>query len=309
VTGPGGQAAPPRLRLQADLVLVGITAVWGTSFVVVKDALARADPFSFMALRFGLGAIAASALAGRHLRAPGALGGGLVLGAFLFLGFALQTTGLVHTSESRSAFITALAVVLVPVASFAIFRRLPQLPSLVGVALAFLGLHVLTGGAPEPEMVASTSLGDLLTLGCAISFAVQITLTEKFAPGLPALALVAVQLWVVAILAAACVPFLSARVEWRTDFVAAVIFSGLIASTACIGLQTWAQARTTAVRAALIFSLEPVFAALLSVGLGRERLEMREVVGGSLTVLAVVVAELGNLFWTRRARASRPSER
>jgi drug/metabolite transporter (DMT)-like permease len=309
VTGQGAPATSPRLRLEADLVLVGITAVWGTTFVVVKDALSHADPFTFVALRFGAGALAATALARRQLRHPGVMRGGLVLGVLLFVGFALQTMGLVHTTESRSAFITGLAVVLVPLASFAVFRRLPQVTSLVGVALAFVGLHVLTGGASDPVADASTSLGDLLTLGCAVSFAVHITLTEKFAPGVPALALVAVQLWVVTFLAAACLPFVNARAEWSSDFVAAVIFCGLVASTGCIALQTWAQARTTAVRAALIFSLEPVFAALVSVGLGRERLDTREVAGGSLTVLAVLVAELGNLFWARRARPSPTSER
>jgi drug/metabolite transporter (DMT)-like permease len=290
-------------------VLVAITAVWGTTFVVVKDALGRADPFTFMALRFGLGALAATALSGTQLRHPGVVRSGLVLGALLFVGFALQTMGLVYTSEARSAFITGLAVVLVPLVSFALFRRLPQVPSLIGVGLAFVGLRLLTGGEVDPATDATTRLGDLLTLGCAVSFAGHIALTEKFAADVPALALVAVQLWVVAILAAASVSFVQVRLEWGMPLAAAVIFCGLVASTGCIALQTWAQARTTAVRAALVFSLEPVFATLVSVALGREELDAREVVGGSLTVLAVVVAELGNLLSVRRTRPSRPWER
>jgi drug/metabolite transporter (DMT)-like permease len=309
VIDPRAQAASPRLRLGADLVLVGITGVWGVTFVVVKDALSRADPFTFLALRFAIGALIATALAGGQFWDAGVIRRGLVLGLFLFAGFALQTMGLVYTSEARSAFITGLAVVLVPLASFALFRRLPHLPSLVGVVLAFLGLHLLTSGVSDSESDAATSLGDLLTLGCAVSFAVHITLTEKFSRGVPALALVSVQLWLVALLGAVCVPLVDARVEWKPDFVAAVLFSGVVASAGCIALQTWAQARTTAVRAAVVFSLEPVFAALVSVGLGRERLDWEEVVGGSLTVLAVVVSELGNAFLARRESSSRPTER
>ena len=303
------EAASPRARLSADLALVAITAVWGASFVVVKDALVRADPFVFLALRFAAGALVATALAARGLRRPGVLRAGLVLGVFLFLGFSFQTAGLVYTTEARSAFITGMAVVLVPLASFAIFHRLPQPPSMVGVAIAVIGLYILTGGLSNPAIDAATTLGDVLTLGCAATFAIHIALTEKFAPGMPALALVAVQLWVVALLGAVCVPLAGARVQWTRDFLAAVLFSGAVSSAGCIALQTWAQARTTAVRAALIFALEPVFATAFAVALGREQLDGREVLGGSLTLLAVLVSEVGNGLWARRMRASGGSER
>jgi drug/metabolite transporter (DMT)-like permease len=305
VTDPSGS---PRPRLAADLVLVAITAVWGGSFVVVKDALVHADPFVFLALRFTVGALVATGLAAGRLRHPGVVRAGLVLGLFLFLGFSLQTVGLVYTTEARSAFITGMAVVLVPLLSIAVFRRIPQAPSIAGVGIAAVGLFILTGGLSDPAIDGAAQVGDLLTLGCAASFAMHIALTEKFAPGRPALALVAVQLWVVALLGALCVPLAGARVGWRPDFLAAVLFSGAVSSAGCIALQTWAQARTTAVRAALIFALEPVFAAMLAVALGRERLDAREVLGGSLTLLAVLVAEVGNLFWTRRTRASGASE-
>lgn len=302
-------AASPASRLHADLVLIGITALWGGTFVVVKDALGHADPFTFIAVRFALGGVAGAVLARRHLwpitaeRRP-LYGAGALLGAFLFLGFAFQTVGLQHTTESRSAFITGLAVVLVPLVSYGVFRRRPSLPSMVGVAIAFVGLHVLTGGLSEPSRGSNVVTGDLLTLGCAVMFSFHIALTERFAPGKDALALVTVQLCVVALLAAVCLPFVQTRVSWTLPLLAAAVFTGLFASTLAIGLQTWAQARTTAVRAALVFSLEPVFAASFSVVLGREQLGRRELAGGLLTILAVLVAEIGNAIWAkRRARA------
>ncbi|MGA9522177.1 MAG: DMT family transporter [Myxococcaceae bacterium] len=291
-------------RLRADLALVAITALWGATFVVVKDALANADTFSFLAMRFGVGALVATVLAGRSLLAPGVLRYGALLSLFLFLGFALQTAGLHSTTESRSAFITGLAVILVPFVSVLFFRRWPQIPSLVGVSVAVLGLYVLTGGLDGAAAGGETLVGDLLTLGCAVTFAFHIALTERFAPRVPPVALVAVQLWGVCLLSTACLPFVETHVTWTGDLIWAVLFCGIFASALAISVQTWAQARTTAVRAALIFSLEPVFASSLSVVLGREELGQRELVGGLLTVLAVVIAEVGNA-WLARRRVAR----
>ncbi|MHB8877679.1 MAG: DMT family transporter [Myxococcaceae bacterium] len=282
-----------------------VTAFWGFTFVTVKDALADADPFSFLVLRFGVGALAATAIAGKSLLEPRNLRAGLSLSPFLFLGYALQTLGLELTTPSRSAFITGLAVVLVPFVSTALFRRWPKAPSMVGVVLAVGGLWLLTGGLGEPS--TATRAGDLLTLGCAVSYAVHISLTEKLAPGRTVSAMVAVQLWVVALASAACLPFVHVRVEWTAGLVGAVLFCGLFASALAISVQMWAQARTTAVRAALIYSLEPVFAVGYSVLAGRESLGKRELAGGTLIVAGVLVAEAGAALlerWRRKVAAA-----
>lgn len=284
-------------RLRADGALALITAFWGITFVVVKDALGQADPFSFLALRFLVGAVALTALARREVLAPLAVRRGLLLGTFLFLGFALQTVGLVTTTPSRSAFITGLNVVLVPLLGFVLFRRLPRIASLVGVVLAAVGLRYLTG--VDMEEGGGLSQGDWLTLGCAGAYAIHILLTERYAPKTGVGGLVAVQLWVVALLSALCLPFTEARVAWTPGFIGAVAFCGLFASALAISVQTWGQARTTAVRAALIYSLEPVYAAVYSVALGYEALGPREWVGGSLIIVGVLVAELGGHVWDR----------
>ncbi len=291
-----------RGRLQADGALALITAFWGITFVVVKGALGHGDPFSFLALRFGIGALALTAIARRDMLAPQTLRRGLMLGVFLFLGFALQTVGLVSTTPSRSAFITGLYVVFVPVLGLALFRKVPRLSSWVGVVLAALGLRYLTGA--EVDAGQGLSRGDWLTLGCAVAYAFHIQLTERYAPKSGVVALVAVQLWVVSVLSVLCLPFAGARVEWVPSFLGAAAFCGLLASAVAICVQTWAQARTTAVRVALICSMEPVFAAVYSVALGYETLGPREWVGGGLIIAGVLVAELGAHLWGRLSARS-----
>jgi len=279
------------VRLQADGALAFITAFWGITFAVVKGALDDGDPFSFLTLRFALGAVVLTAIARREVLVPHTLRRGLVLGLLLFLGFALQTVGLVTTTPSRSAFITGLYVVFVPVLGLVLFRRMPRVASWVGVVLAAVGLRYLTGAEVGAEQGLSS--GDWLTLGCAVAYAFHILLTERYAPKSGATALVAVQLWVVALLSALCLPFTGARVAWTPAFLGAVAFCGLFASALAISVQTWAQARTTAVRTALIYATEPVFAAVFSEAMGHETLGAREWVGGGLIVAGVLVAELG----------------
>lgn len=282
-------AVPSRPTLQADLVLLSITALWGLTFVTVKDALQGADPLTFLALRFGVGALVAFALAGRRALDPAAWRAGLVLGLFLFTGYTFQTFGLVETTPSRSAFLTGLTVIFVPFVSMALTRRLPPAAAFLGTAFAVLGLWRMTGVSlqgPFPR-------GDLLTLGCAFAYAFHITFTERFASRAAPMAIVAVQLLVTAVLSALAIPLGPHHLEPSSSLWGAVLLTGVLASAVAISVQTWAQARTTAVHASLIFSTEPIFAAAYSASLGRERLGAPELTGGGLILLGVVVAELG----------------
>ena len=278
-------------------MLLFCTAVWGVTFVVVKDSLAFADPFTFLALRFALGFLGCAVVARGALKDGAAWRGGAWLGLALFVGYALQTAGLVHTTPSRSAFITGLTVVLVPFIARLVLGRRPPLDAWVGAALATGGLWLLTGGAAAG---GPTLLGDLLTLGCTVSFAFHIVLTEKFAGTAAPTALVATQVLAVAVGSAALLPLAGARLEPSPTLWWGIGVTGLVATSLAISLQTWAQARTPAVRAALLFALEPVFAAGLSVALGREVLGWLEVAGGGLIVLGVVAGELRVLPGARR---------
>ncbi|MCP3144281.1 DMT family transporter [Pyxidicoccus xibeiensis] len=294
----GSPSRPARVqRLQADGALALITIFWGVTFVVVKDALGYGDPFSFLTLRFLVGAVVLSALAGRQVLAPQNLRRGAVLGAFLFAGFVMQTVGLTSTTPSRSAFITGMSVVFVPLLSLVLFKRVPKATSLLGVVLAAVGLYFLT----RPDVGATgggLARGDVLTLGCAVAYACHITLTERYAPKEGVMGLVAVQLWSVVLLSAACLPFVTRRVEWTPSFVGAVLVCGVLASAVAISVQTWGQARTSAVRAAVIYSMEPVYAAAYSVALGYEVLGAREWAGGGLILVGVLVSDVGAAAWT-----------
>ncbi len=286
---------------RADAVLVSITAFWGVTFVVVKDAVVLADPFTFLALRFSLGGLLLTFAAWRGVRGAALLRAGTGLGVLLFIGFAAQTSGLQFTTASRSAFLTGLSVLLVPFFSIAFHRRCPAPASLCGVALAVCGLWALTGG-DLLSLPHGFGKGEALTLLCALAFALHITLIEQLARKHAPAPLVAVQLWTVAVLSVVALCLLGPRLSATPALWSAVLITGVGGSALALVLQAWAQARTTAVRAALVYALEPVFAAAYSVALGREQLHSPELLGGGLIVLGVLVSELGAAAWARRPR-------
>ncbi len=273
--------------LSRSLALLAATAVWGTTFVTVKDALDDSDAFTFLALRFLAGG-AVALLLGLRADWRGVLVPGLKLGALLFGGYALQTVGLASTTPSRSAFVTGVTVLFVPFVAWAFSGARPPARAFVAPLLALAGLQRLTG----VQLGDALPPGDLLTLGCAVLYALHIFFLGRWGRGLPVLPLTAVQLFTVSALSAACLPLSAPRLEPSSGYWAAVLFTGIFASTVAIALQTWAQARLSATRAAVIYSLEPVFALALSVLLGREPMTAAGLLGGGLILAAVLVSEV-----------------
>lgn len=271
--------------------LLIITAVWGATFVTVKDALDASDTFTFLALRFAAGAVTAGVLAARapwrEVLAPGAK-----LGVFLFGGYALQTLGLEYTSPSRSAFVTGLTVLFVPFVSWSFTRARPPTRAFVAPVIALGGLWVMT----QISLGRAPPVGDLLTLGCAVLYAFHISLTTRLGAGLPAVALTAVQLAVVSALSAACLPFVETKFAPTPSYWGAVLFTGVVASAVAISVQVWAQKALSATRAAVIYSLEPVFALVWAAASGAGWPAMHELVGGAVILLAVLVSELPQPF-------------
>ncbi len=284
--------APPRAALAADGVLLAITAFWATSFVLVKDALGAVDPLTFLALRFGVGALACTALGWRDgLHGP-SLRAGVKLSPWLFGGYALQTAGLAWTTPARSAFLTGLCVLLVPFVGWALNGRRPRPTVLLGVSLAAAGMYLLTLHGQDVRGTGEAWVGDLLTLGCAVCYAFHVSLTERYAPGARPAVLVATQVWGVLLLSLPCLALFPVRLSPTPQLWAVVAYTGVLATAVAISLQTWAQARTTAVRAGLVFALEPVFTAALGTYLGRDVLTAVQWAGGALIVLGVVAGEL-----------------
>jgi drug/metabolite transporter (DMT)-like permease len=280
----------------ADLALLVLTLLWGTTFHFVKAVLEITSPGTFLAARFAAAALvlAGAALLRRDRPGPRFARDALLLGAFMAAGFVLQTLGLRHTTPARSGFLTGLSVLVVPfVARFALGR--PVRPSSwAGVLLAVGGLALLAQPL-EGRIDAAVRLGDALTLGCAVAFALQIVFTSEWSPRHPLVPFVLAQILVTFAAALSLAALEGARVKpgGAAAFAGTVAFTG-VAMTACAFLvMNWAQRRTSAVRAALIFSLEPVAAALFSHLYGGAPLAPAEWGGGALIVLGVVVGEVG----------------
>jgi drug/metabolite transporter (DMT)-like permease len=289
-------SAPESKRtLLADAALLGITALWGATFVTVKDALDDADTLTFLALRFSLGGLAASLMAGRSLFSALAWKRGFVLGLLLFGGYLAQTKGLETTTPSRSAFVTGLCVLFVPIFSWMFYGSRPSKWVLLGSLLALLGLLILTGNTSGFTLF----IGDWLTLICAFLFGIHIALTQKFALNVAPTALVASQLLTTAILAAFSLHFSNIRINPGIPLYVAIAVTGILASAVAISIQAWAQTRTSAVRAALFFSLEPIFAIIWSAIIGRGVPQAHEWIGGFIMIAGVVVAEMAGVWATR----------
>jgi drug/metabolite transporter (DMT)-like permease len=275
----------------ADLALLAVAAIWGLTFTAVKRALDDTPPMSFLAARFTLAA-ALLALACPH-RAYRITWRGLaaaaLLGLWLTAGYALQTAGLIHTTASKSAFITGLSVVLVPLLSLALSRRLPRPGSLVAVLLATGGLYLLT----SPRAMGF-NIGDSLTLGCAAAFALHIITTERAAPRHDPVPLAFWQIVTTAILCAALMGFLETPALSLTPWtVFALAITGVFATALAFGVQMWAQRRTSATHVAVIFSAEPVFAALFARLVQHESLGLTGLLGAALILLGILLAQVG----------------
>jgi drug/metabolite transporter (DMT)-like permease len=268
----------------ADLALLILTVLWGTTFTLVKDVLAVAPPAVFLAARFGVATLLLGAVwaVRRDRPSPGLWRDGVLLGLAMLTGFGLQTLGLRLTTPARSGFITGLSVLIVPfVARFALGRQV-RAAAWLGVALAVAGLAVLT--RPFSDAVGQAiRAGDLLTLGCAVAFAGQIIFTSEWSPRHPLVPFVSLQVGTTLAGALAAIPLEEPRLAPGAlpQFASVVGFTGIAMTALAFFVMNWGQRHTTAVRAALIFSLEPVAAALFSHFYGGEPLGLPELLGGS----------------------------
>ena len=276
-------------RRQADLALLAATFLWGTSFVAVKSALGDATPFAFIAVRFGIAALAL--VPGTRLRpAPDRteLVGGLLLGALVAVGFISQTAGLVITTPSRSAFIVAVSSILAPVIALALLGQRPSWLTAAALALAMFGIYLLT--APD---AGGLNRGDLLTLICAGCFGGQIVAVTVLSRRYDARRLVFWQIATTALLGALSAGLLEhPHIRWTPGFLEALGYTVLFASTICFLLQMSAQRHMSSARAALIFCFEPLFAAFTSWLVLGERLSLVQWVGGALILLGMLGTEL-----------------
>jgi drug/metabolite transporter (DMT)-like permease len=276
-------------RRGADAALVVACFLWGISFVIVKRALDDATPLAFAALRFGIGAalLAPFAHLGRRFSAR-ELGAGLLLAALLGFGFLFQTTGLVWTTPSRSAFIVAISSVLAPAMAAVALRERPGWALVTAVLLAALGTYWLT--APD---AGGLNRGDVLTLATAVLFGVQIVATTALSRRYDPLRLVWLQIAGTAVLGAAgAALFEQSSIHWTREFVWSLAYTAVGPTVAALLLQMLAQRHMSSARAALLFCFETLFAATCSWLVLGERLAAEQWLGGGLILGGMVLAEL-----------------
>jgi drug/metabolite transporter (DMT)-like permease len=270
------------------LALIAVTAVWGVTFVQVKDAVDVYPLFAFLAVRHAIATGALAVAGGRRLLTLGRSGfaAGAVLGGLLGLGIGLQTAGLERTTVSSTGFITGLYVVLTPLFGVLIFRTIVGLEVWAGVALSVVGLALLSG------VDVGSPVGDLLVLASAAAQALQIVMVERFATRYDAIALTLVQMgacfagFLVIALALGQLEVPHGRTVWG-----ALIVTGVFASALAYLIQVWAQRRMSAARIAIVFSLETVFAGIFGYWLADDRLGWLGWGGCAVILAGIVLAE------------------
>lgn len=280
-------------RRKADLALAFNTLVWGATFPLVKSALRDVSPLLFLALRFSLATAALVLLwllEWRGLKSERrGLGGGILVGIVLFSGFLLQTLGLQLTTPPKSAFLTGLSSVLVPLLGALVYRSRPQARELLGVLVATGGMGLMTLEGP----ISSIGRGDLLTLLCAVAFAGHIVILGHFSGNASFEMLSITQVSTAAVLAVTLFWWVEPpHILWRAAVIYAILVTGLLATALAFTIQAWAQKFTSSTRTALIYTLEPVFAWLISYWALGEGLTGRAAAGAALILSGVVLVEL-----------------
>lgn len=277
-------------QIKADLAMLMVALIWGLTFVSVKNALTGITPFMFVTLRFGI----AFAFLGlvycrrwKNLNGPTLLAG-LLIGLFLFAGYAFQTFGLQFTTASNAGFITGLSVVLVPILSIFITRKPPTLFAALGVAAATIGLGLLSLGDNF-----TLNQGDLLVLGCAVAYALHIMLVGRYAPRFDTVLLAVVQIGTVAV-ASGLLGVISEPTPRRFNEAVWVglLITAIPATSLAFLIQNYMQKFTSPTRTAIILTMEPVFALMFGYLLLGESLTVRGLTGCAFVLAGMLVSEL-----------------
>jgi drug/metabolite transporter (DMT)-like permease len=302
------------MKLRAYVLMVMVVAIWGSTFVVIKGALNDATPAAFNLIRMTLAFVLLCAVYHRTWRSMqrGYIAAGAIVGLCLALGYQFQTTGLARTTPSKSAFITGLVVVLVPLfSSIPGLRppgaRPPRWNAFVGAALAFTGILLLTTPAAArnsgiassaniagflPDL-SSINFGDLLTFGCAIGFAFHCLALSHVSPRVSFQPLALLQVGFCAVFMALSLPLIEhPHVHWTSRLILALIVAAALATAAAFSIQSWAQSILPSTHTALLLTLEPVFAWITSFLFTGERLGMRPACGALLILAGIALTEL-----------------
>lgn len=280
-------------KTKADLGLLSVTLFWGTTFIVSKIALTEISLLNYLAIRLTIAAIAMNLIAFRFRKYldKSTVRDGMIIGIFLFFSYFFQMWGIQYTSASNAGFITGVHVALVPIFSVLFFKDKPQMASVIGVILAFSGLFLLSGGS-----LSKLNIGDFLVFICAITVTFHVIFTGKFATKHNIYLLTAVQLSTTAVLSIIFVFFSENLIlELTWNIFAVLTYLALFGTVFTFLMQTAMQRFTTSTRTALVFAMEPVFAAFFAYLIAGETLSLLGWAGGVLILAGMIVAEIN---WT-----------
>ena len=276
-------------------LIVLATIIWGFSFVVMKDAVEVIPPAWLLGIRFTLAGVLLLAVLARRVRkhfSGRALLYGAILGVFDFLAFWLQTLGLQHTTPGINAFLTATYCVIVPFAWWFVAHKRPTIFNVGAAVLAIAGIWLVSvSGSGE---TLSIGLGEGLTLGCAVVFAVHIVLVSKFSRTCDALVLTVFQFIAEGLLGlatGAATETFPGMAAFTPSVVGQILFLAVFASVVAFGIQNVSLAHVPPAQASLLLSLESVFGVLFSILLYGEQMTLRLVIGFVLIFAAIVISE------------------
>ncbi len=292
-------------KYSGEYALLLVTIFWGATFVIVKSALKDTSPMLFIGFRFLLATVLFLPFIFfkiKHINKKIIIPG-IILGLLLFLSFSLQTIGLQYTSATKSGFLTGTLVVLIPFFQFIIKKKSPSKGALIGTILVFIGIFILSGsGKPIDELLtelgSNFNFGDMLTLLCAILFAIHVVYLDIFTNIYDYWFLVFAQLFITAILSLmfAYIFNLSGietyKLEITGNLIFAVIYTAVFATLINTILQTKYQKKVSPTKAGIVYSFEPIFAAVFAFIVLNERLSFIGIIGCLLIFIGLIVAEI-----------------
>ena len=282
-------------RTRAESFLFSITIIWGSTFVLTKFILENASPFVYIALRFFSASLVVALFFFQRLRSisKDGVAEGVVLGVLLFLGFMLQTIGMKYTTASKSAFITGLMVVFTPIFQLLIERKAPKIGNVIGVVFVACGLYLFT--SPKGS---EFNIGDALTLVCAILFSIYTVYLGIYGKDHDPAHLTFIQFVTTAVLAAVAIPFLeTSYLNLTFSFLLNLAYLAVLPTVVALYIMAKFQKYTTPTRSAIIYSMEPPFAAIFAFFIIGERIGMMGIMGGIMILAGLIMSELSDIIF------------
>lgn len=280
------------LEYRADFLLLTVAISWGITFLMVQDAIKTVPVYAFLFWRFAIASILMALISYKYFNELNkeSIIYGVILGIFLFSGFATQTFGLSLTKSSIVAFLTGLNVIIVPFLAFVLFKQHVRFMVFIGSIIAVIGLYLLTMSG---ELTIGS--GEVLGLICALFFALQIVFTDKYSKKVNVFLLVLFQLLTVTILSlifSLSLDNVTFNLDFNYIFIKAVLITAIFATVYAFLIQTYMQQFTTPTKTAIIFSMEPVSAGFYGYFAGNEILTFVQILGAILIIFAVLLAEM-----------------